>query len=172
VRPQRARLYHVHHKPLYFLIGEVSSRYRRTVSPRLAVERLMLLDAVLALRDVEWLTTAAEKAALLERLWTDASLGAAPAPSFAGASDSAPELSSAFPSGVESGNRVVLLFLVTQPDIEAFRGFLQAHAALLRAAPMWTLRIAFPRPLDRVSSTYEAVVHVRPSRGENPQVML
>jgi hypothetical protein len=155
----RAQLYHVHHKPLYFLIGEVSSRYRRTVSPRLAVERLMLLDAVLALRDVEWLTTAAEKAALLERLWTDASLGAARAPSFAGASDSAPELSLAFPIGVEAGNRVVLLFLVTQPDIEAFRGFLQAHAALLRAAPMWTLRIAFPRPLDRVSSTYEAVVH-------------
>jgi hypothetical protein len=54
---------------------------------------------------------------------------------------------------------VVLLFLVTQPDIEAFRGFLQAHAALLRAAQMWTLRIAFARPLDRVSSTYEAVVH-------------
>ena len=30
----RARVYHVHHKPLYFLIGEASSRYRRPVSPR------------------------------------------------------------------------------------------------------------------------------------------
>jgi hypothetical protein len=32
-RPQvnlnRARVYQVHHKPLYFLIGEASSRYRR-----------------------------------------------------------------------------------------------------------------------------------------------
>jgi hypothetical protein len=64
----RARVYHVHHKPLYFLIGEASSRYRRPVSPRVAVERLMLLDAVLALGDVEWLTTAAEKAAYLEGL--------------------------------------------------------------------------------------------------------
>jgi hypothetical protein len=64
----RARVYHVHHKPLYFLIGEASSRYRRPVSPRVAVERLMLQDAVLAVGDVEWLTTAAEKAAYLEGL--------------------------------------------------------------------------------------------------------
>jgi hypothetical protein len=64
----RARVYHVDHKPLYFVIGEASSRYRRPVSPRVAVGRLMLLDAVLAVGDVEWLTTAAEKAAYLERL--------------------------------------------------------------------------------------------------------
>lgn len=95
----RARLYLVHHKPLYFVIGEVSSRHRRTVSPRLAVERLMLLDAVLALPDVEWLTTAAEKAALLERLRTDASVGAAGAPSIAVASHPAPQLPSASRSG-------------------------------------------------------------------------
>ena len=44
----RARLYHLQHKPLYHVIGDVASRYRRRVSPRLAVERLMLLDAVLA----------------------------------------------------------------------------------------------------------------------------
>ena len=35
----RARVYHVHHKPPYFLIGDASSRYRRPVSPRVAVER-------------------------------------------------------------------------------------------------------------------------------------
>ena len=64
----RARLYHVHHKPLYHVIGDVTSRYRRRVSPRLAVERLMLLDAVLPMPDLEWLTTAAEKAAYLARL--------------------------------------------------------------------------------------------------------
>jgi hypothetical protein len=52
----RARLYHVHHKPLYHIIR---------VSPRLAIERLMLLDAVLATPDLEWLTTAPEKAAYL-----------------------------------------------------------------------------------------------------------
>ena len=39
-----ARLYHIHHKPLYHVIGEVTSRYRRRVPARLAIERLMLLE--------------------------------------------------------------------------------------------------------------------------------
>ena len=43
----RARLYHVHSKALYHVVGDAGSRYRRLVSPRLAIERLMLLDAVL-----------------------------------------------------------------------------------------------------------------------------
>jgi hypothetical protein len=38
----RARLYHVHHKPFYHAIGEGESRFRRPVSARRAVERLML----------------------------------------------------------------------------------------------------------------------------------
>jgi hypothetical protein len=54
----RARLYYLRHKPLYHVIGDVASRYRRGVSPRLAVERLMLLDALLPMPDLEWLTTA------------------------------------------------------------------------------------------------------------------
>src|SRR5919201_5770496 len=40
----RARLYHVHHKPLYHAIGEPDSRFRRAVPARSAVDRLMLLD--------------------------------------------------------------------------------------------------------------------------------
>ena len=64
----RARLYHVHHKPFYHVIGEVTSRYRRRVPPRLAIERLMLLDAVLSTPDLEWLTTVSEKGAYLARL--------------------------------------------------------------------------------------------------------
>jgi hypothetical protein len=64
----RARLYHVHSKALYHVIGGAGSRYRRPVSPRLAIERLRLLDAVLTTPDLEWFTTAAEKAAYLARL--------------------------------------------------------------------------------------------------------
>ena len=35
----RARLYDLHYKPLYHAIGEPTSRYRRRLSPRVAVER-------------------------------------------------------------------------------------------------------------------------------------
>jgi hypothetical protein len=93
----RARIYHVHHKPLYFLIGEVSSRYRRAVSPRLAVERLMLLDAVLDVGEVEWLTTAAEKAAYLERLKAEAAVDRPPQSNGDEPHRTASPLSSVFP---------------------------------------------------------------------------
>src|SRR5205814_7499040 len=61
----RAKLYHVRYKPLYFAIGEPESRYRRPVPAQRAVERLMLLDAVLESPNLRWLTTESEKLAYL-----------------------------------------------------------------------------------------------------------
>ena len=63
----RARLYLVHSRLLYHAIGEPSSRYRRAVSPRLALERVMLLDAMLSTPVEHWLATPVEKAAVLPR---------------------------------------------------------------------------------------------------------
>src|ERR1700682_3548670 len=62
-RHNRARLYHVHHFPLYRAIGEPNSRYRRPVPAGIIVERMMLLDAVLANPELNWLVTEAEKVA-------------------------------------------------------------------------------------------------------------
>lgn len=155
----RAGVYHVHHRALYFVIGGGSSRYRRPVSPRLALERLMLLDAVLAVPDVEWLTTAAEKAACLERLRANTNVDAPQSPSADGAPATTPWLPSAFPIGIAPDGRVVLLYLASEPATEGFRSFLQTHAALLRVAPSWTLRLVFPRPLDHAYDAYQAVVH-------------
>ena len=107
----RARVYHVHHKPLYFLIGEASSRYRRPVSPRVAVERLMLLDAVLAVGDVEWLTSAAEKAAYLAGFKAKATVDR-PQQSISDEARSRPSLlSSALPIAVAAEGRTLLLYL-------------------------------------------------------------
>lgn len=155
----RARLYHVQSKPLYHVIGEARSRYRRPVSPRLAVERLMLLDAVLTTADLEWLTTAAEKAAHLARLTASAAAPVEQAASSEPEPKPAVELRSTFPIGVEPDGRTVLLYLATEVWTEAFRTFLQDHVALLRVAPKWTLRIVFPRPLDRVYDAYQTVIH-------------
>ena len=55
----------VHSRPLYHAIGEPFSRYRRPVSPRLALERVMRLDAILSTPADQWLTTPVEKAAAL-----------------------------------------------------------------------------------------------------------
>ena len=54
----RTRIFHVHHKPLYAAIGEPDNRNRRRVTIRRAIERLMILDGVLADRSVTWLGSA------------------------------------------------------------------------------------------------------------------
>jgi hypothetical protein len=155
----RARLYHVRHKALYIAIGEATSRYRRRVSPRLAVQRLMLLDATLTMPDVDWRTSAAEKAALLAEL--NATAAGLPANNGTERRTSpAPiDIAATHPVGMAPDGRVVLLYLATEPMPDTFRSVLQSHLPLVRAAPIWTLRIVFPRPLDRFYDAYQRVVH-------------
>ena len=155
----RARVYHVHHKPLYFLIADGSSRYRRPVSPRVVVERLMLLDAVLAVGDVEWLTTAAEKAAYLEGLKAKATDDRPQEPTSDEVRPRPSSPSSALPIAVAADGRTLLPYLASEPTPETFRSFLQTHAELLSVAPTWTISIVFPRPLDHAYGAYQAVVH-------------
>lgn len=155
----RARLYHVHSKRLYYAIGEPNSRYRRSVPPRLAIERLMLLDAVLASSDLNWLGTESEKAAFVSTLTVSEPVDAAPdTPAEKAASESPSTLPGTYPIGLEPSGRAVLLYLATVPWTDEFRRFLQGHAALLRAVPAWTLRLAFPRPVDRAYEAYQTVI--------------
>ena len=57
----RGRLFHVQYKPLYEAIGEPNNRHRKTASLGRFVERLMLLDAVLADDRYGWLGTEQDK---------------------------------------------------------------------------------------------------------------
>jgi hypothetical protein len=59
----RAALYHVRHQALYRAIGQPESRYRRPVSARLAIDRLMRLEAVITGGDRHWLGSDDEKVA-------------------------------------------------------------------------------------------------------------
>lgn len=137
----RARLYLVHSKLLYHTIGEPTSRYRRPVSPRLALERLMLLDAVLSTPASGWLATPAERAAV-----------------FPPAAAST-KLSDEFPVGLDADDRVVILYLALEPWPDAFRTFLRNHAPLLDALPRWTLRVVMPRGMARAHDAYQRAVH-------------
>ena len=108
--------------------------------------------------DLEWLTTAAEKAAYLARLSAASADSAREQP----AGDATRNRSYDLPRRSRLGsNRTaasLLLYLATEPWTEAFGRFLQEHAALLRVAPTWTLRLVFPRPLDGVYDAYQAVI--------------
>ena len=52
---RRAHIFHLHSKRLYAAIGEPHNRNRKPVTLARAVERLMLLDAVIAERRLQWL---------------------------------------------------------------------------------------------------------------------
>lgn len=136
----RARLYLVHSKLLYHAIGEPTSRYRRAVSPRLALERLMVLDAVLSTPVAEWLTTPSERVAAL------------PATTSA-------KVSADVPIGIGADGRIVLLYLAEVGWPDAFRTFLRAHAPLLQSVPTWTLRIVLPRRIAHAYDDYQRAVH-------------
>jgi hypothetical protein len=70
----------------------------------------------------------------------------------------AAELPGTLPIGLEASGRIVVLYLATVPWTEDFRTFLQGHANLLRMAPAWTLRLVFPRPVDRAYDAYRTVI--------------
>lgn len=57
------RIYHVQYKPWYRALGEPDHPHRRPMSVGRAVERLMLLDGVLAEPELTWLGLARNKVA-------------------------------------------------------------------------------------------------------------
>lgn len=144
----RARVYHVHHRPLYRAIGEPESPHRRPVPASRIMERLMVLDTVIASPDIVWLATTEEKVANLMVL-----TGLTP--------DRLPQLPGGpmarrtvrlfpdrLPIGVQLEGRAVLPFAVTEASATELRAFLQRHRALLHTLRAWTLRLLLPPHLS------------------------
>ena len=155
----RARIFHVHSRAFYYAIGEPNSAYRRSVAPRVAIERLMTLDAVVACPDFNWITTRREKAAYVLTLGGSGATGGTCAASSETLTSTARAVAaSSFPIALDPSSRLVLLYVVTVPWTADFRRFLQEHATLLRSLPAWTLRLVFVQPNDRWSESYEGVI--------------
>ena len=64
----RAQLYHVKHHALYRAIDQPHSRYRRPVSARQVIERLMRLDGVVLFPELAYLATEEEKVAFFSMM--------------------------------------------------------------------------------------------------------
>jgi len=147
----RARIFHVRHRALYEAIGEPDSRLRRPPAVPRALERLMLLDAILENPEIVWLSTPEEKVAHLTTL---AAISGEELPhvAIATAGDGVERqvrfFADRLPVGIHSEGRVVLVYLVSDPLHEDLRGFLQRHAAMLSRLPAWTLRIVVPPHLE------------------------
>lgn len=139
----RARVFHLRQRAIYEAIGEPDSGLRRPPSVPRALERLMLLDAILAHPQSIWLASSAEK---VEH--------------FAGRGvpvDDMPRLvvwqgdqhrcryfPDRLPIGVPLAGPTVFIYMAADPMRDDFRDLLQRHAALLERLPSWTIRIVVP----------------------------
>jgi hypothetical protein len=157
-RHNRARIYHLHQKALYRAIGQAESRLRRPLTLGHAIQRLMVLDAIVTSPDVVWLGTAEEKATHLTAL---AAISPADLPHVTigeGDKRTTRYFPDRLPIGIHSEGRAVLVYVVTDPRLDEFRVFLERHAPVLRALRAWTLRIVAPPDLPKIGQRAKQVV--------------
>jgi hypothetical protein len=157
-RHNRARIYHLNQRTLYAAIGEADSRLRKPVTLNHAIQRLMVLDAIVEDPDLVWLGTADEKAAHLLAL-TRIEQADLPHVSVGdGEARTVRYFPDRLPIGIHLAGRGVLVYVVTDPWLDEFRVFLERHAALLRALPAWTLRIVVPPHFPDMAQRSKQVV--------------
>jgi hypothetical protein len=152
-RYNRGRVYHVQHKPLYRAIGETESRLRRPMSAALVVDRLMMLDALLASPEVAWLATDDDKRAHLFAL-AGVSTEEASRLVDRAVRERARGGRDPMPVGVELSGRWVFVYVLTGDQIEDFHRYLQQHAGLLAVLPAWTIRVVLPTHLQMLGDQY------------------
>jgi hypothetical protein len=156
-RNNSARIFHIHHKPLYAAIGEPDNRHRKPTPLPRAIERLMVLDAVLADRGRTWLATEQDK---LAHFMLTHRIPRQDLPSLifrAQDTETARYFPDKMPIGVDrDGETYVFLYAVTRPGPVDFRAFLERHAELLRALRTWTIRLLIPRHFTPVAGVYRA----------------
>jgi hypothetical protein len=153
----RTRIFHVYYKPLYAAIGEPDNRHRRQVAIDRTIQRLMILDAVLADRSVTWLGSEHEKRRyFVKRLGDSIRDNELPRLVFG----KSPNVTVRYfpdklPIGYDSDRyRHVFLYLALSPSPMDLRLFILRHLELFNALGFWTIRVLFPHSLNRSRDAY------------------
>jgi hypothetical protein len=171
---RRGRLYHIHHKPLYEAIGQADNRNRRLRVVGRMVERVMILDAILADRRRWWLSPADDKWRFF-CLMRDNYLRPEDYPHIAFGSGRQRTIRcfpDKVPIGVEkdSTSHLVFVYLVNRRLPVDFRQFLIRHLALLRFVRTWTVRLLVPRRFRKAVALYKAALREELWTPMNPSV--
>lgn len=168
----KARVFHLHHVKLYDAIGQRDARFRKRTTLARAIERLMILDHVIAHRDFTWLGAEQDK---LAHFLTTTSVRREELPRLAfgkGADVAVRYFPDKLPIGVSGDTRFhVLLYLLLDPAPHDFRTFLRRHAELLRALPAWSIRLMVPTGIDGdVVDAYQQAFREELATPLHPQV--
>lgn len=141
----KARVYHLHNASLYDAIEQRDVRFRKRMALGRALERLMILDHVLAHREFHWLGSEQDKVA---HFLTTTSLDQDALPRLAFGVEpniTVRHFPDKLPIGVSpDGRRHAFLYLLVNPLPQDFRVFLRRHAELLRALPAWSVQLLVP----------------------------
>ncbi len=141
----KARVYHLHNAVLYDAIEQRDVRFRKRMALGRALERLMILDHVLAHREFHWLGSEQDKVA---HFLTTTSLDRDALPRLAFGEQpniTVRHFPDKLPIGVShDGRRHAFLYLLVNPLPLDFRVFLRRHAELLRALPAWSVQLLVP----------------------------
>jgi hypothetical protein len=158
----RTRIFHVHHKPLYAAIGEPDNRNRRRVTIERAIERLMVLDGVLADRSITWLGSEREKRRYFkQRLGDHVRDDEYPRLVFGKkANVTVRYFPDKLPVGYDGDHRRhVFMFLARSPSPMDFRVFILRHLELFNALSFWTIRVLFSRPFAGSMEAYRKAAY-------------
>jgi hypothetical protein len=160
-RRRGARIFHVHQKALYSAIGQADNRNRRPATVSRAIERLLILDALLTpdLRQLRWLGTADEKCSLI---LANERVGRADLPVIRFAR--AGRLEERYfwhklPIGT-SPTEPVVHFLVpfVEPRGHGLRAWLSDHRRLLLRLSRWTIVLIVPRAFVGSSTVFSGIM--------------
>jgi hypothetical protein len=158
----RGRLYHVHHKRLYSLVGQTDNRNRRRAPLGRMIERLMLLDAVLDDGEFMWLSTEADKSRYFLLRLAEYRFERSDLPHLtfgSGPSKTLRLFPDKFPIGVDPiGDRHVFTYLITRSSPVDFRAFLLRHFTMLKPLHKWTLRLLVPKRFEKAIPVYRHAV--------------
>ena len=159
-RDGRSRVYHLTNKRLYRAIGTPDSRLRRSHGLDRTVERLALLDHLLAHPSLRWLATEQEKVDYVQQT-TALRLAELPRVTSTGTPGSTTRyFPDRLPIGVSpDGRRHVLVYVAWQSVPIDFRGFLLRHGEVLRALPEWDVEVVALTTGDAVRHAYEEAFH-------------
>ena len=156
---KRARIFHLHHRALYEAVGEPHSRFRKPTPIGVAIERMMVLDAVLGSPACLGWPRERDKLAhfcglLRARAATRRSCPTSP--SATASRRCVRYFPDKLPIGVaDDGREHIFGYLVTRAAPVDFRAFLLRHAELLRALGRWTLRLWIPGHFREARAAYE-----------------
>jgi hypothetical protein len=172
---RQGRMYHVHHKPLYEAIGQADNRNRRLRIVGRMVERVMILDAILADRRRWWLSPADDKWKFF-CLMRDNYLRPEDYPHIAfgsGRQRSIRCFPDKLPIGVEkdSSGHLLFVYLVNRRLPVDFRQFLIRHKVLLRFVRTWTMHLLVPRRFRKAVALYKAAIREELWTPMNPSVV-